>query len=275
LRKTLAGRPPSGNWYINGQGQTLVIIRGPATFAMGSPESEPHRDLPELRHTRKIDRSFAIGAFEVTILDFRKFDPGFVNPREISPHPSSPACQVSWYDAARYCRWLTDKEGLPEREQCYPQNIGPDMKLPDDFLSRGGYRLPTDAEWEYTCRAGTMTSRFFGDDASMLGDYAWFSRNAEEHMWPVGTKMPNAWGFFDVYGNSLEWCQNAPLPIDSIKAGTPVRDDEFRAAATESRILRGGAHRYTPRDTRSAKTFSMTPDAKVSFIGFRLARTIK
>jgi len=275
LQKKLAGKPATGNWYINREGLTMVIFRGPIQFEMGSPASEPRRDDSEVRHTRLIPRGFAIGAHEVTIEQFRKSDPRYQRHRGVAPRSGSPVTRMTWYDAARYCRWLTSQEGMGESEQCYPEDIGPKMKLPDNFFSRKGYRLPTDAEWEYTCRAGSVTRWFFGEDDSMLSDYAWFSKNADDYLWPVGLLRPNPWGLFDVYGNSLEWCQNAPLVIDAAMAATPVRDDRYEASADEPRILRGGGYIHPPRETRSAKQFKLEPDARpLSFSGLRVARTV-
>jgi formylglycine-generating enzyme required for sulfatase activity len=275
LQKDLAGAPPRGNWYVHPQGVTMMIVRGPMAAALGSPRSEPLRDEVEIRHDRLIDRSFAISTHEVTVELFRRFDPTYAFPKDVCPTDDASACRISWYDGVRLCRWLTSTAGLPESQQCYPETIGPDMILPDDFWERTGYRLPTDAEWEYTCRAGTITSRFFGDDDSVLGDYAWFASNADEHLWPVGLLKPNPWGLFDVYGNALEWCQNVPLKLDPAQTINPLRDDRFQAGKENERVLRGGGYQNTPRHLRSAKIFRMPPDAKLSFLGLRVARTIK
>ena len=274
MQKKLAGRPPTGNWYINAEGITMVLFRGPVQFEMGSPISESRRDVEEVKHTRKIDRSFALGAHELTIEQFRRSSPRYDRNRKVAPQAGSPVTGVSWYDAARYCRWLTKHEGWGESEQCYPEDITPEMKLPDDFFSRKGYRLPTEAEWEYACRADSLTRWFFGEDESMLVDYAWFSKNADDYLLPVGLLKPNPWGLFDVYGNSLEWCQNAPLVIDSGMANSLVRDDRFRAGADKHRVLRGGGYIHPPRETRSAKQFRMEPEARLSFTGLRVARTV-
>ena len=93
---------------------------------------------------------------------------------------------------------------------CYPpiEQIGPGMTLPENYLERTGYRLPTEAEWEYACRSGSTTVRFFGSPLELLPKYAWYVKNSNEHVWPVGTLMPNDFGLFDVYGNVVEWCQD-------------------------------------------------------------------
>ncbi len=270
-----SGRPALGNWRVNTQGQTMVLFPAPAEFKMGSPESEALRDNLETLHLRRINRGFAIAAHEVTLEQYRRFKPGYVYAPDVAKLPEEPATGLSWYDAIRYCRWLTKQEGIDESDQCYPEEIGPNMQLPDDFFARKGYRLPTDAEWEYACRSGSTTSRFFGDDDSFLIHYGWYSKNSEGHLWPVGLLMPNPSGLFDIYGNALEWCQNGRLPRDRLRAGEPVVDDGFRSNPAADRALRGGAYRYLSREHRSAKQFWLLPDVRTSFTGLRLAQSIR
>src|SRR5262249_14048158 len=137
--------------------------------------------------------------------------------KSLSPDPDGPVVGVTWAEAAQYCRWLSEQEGVPEMEQCYPsvseiekskdgQNP---LQLPVNYLTRSGYRLPTEAEWEYACRAGTVARRPFGSADAMLGNYAWFANNANDRARPVGTKRPNDFGMFDMLGNAWEWCQDA------------------------------------------------------------------
>ena len=86
---------------------------------------------------------------------------------------------------------------------------GPGMKAKDKYLELSGYRLPTEAEWEYACRAGTVTSRYYGETEELLKHYGWYAKNAELRTWPVGSKKPNDWGLFDLHGNIYCWCQNS------------------------------------------------------------------
>ena len=222
-----------------------------------------------------IPRSFAIGAHEVTNEQFCRFDPRFQRDREVAPQPGSPVTRVSWYDAVKYCRWLTTQEGLGESEQCYPENIGPEMKLPDNFFCAG----------DTGCRPRQSGSTLAGPAASRAGfsvrtnrcssDYAWFSKNADDYLRPVGLLKPNPWGLFDVYGNSLEWCQNPPQKIDAAMAATPVRDDRYGADAGEPRILRGGGYlRPAARDTLCQTTQIRSLTRGPSFMGLRVARTV-
>jgi hypothetical protein len=276
MRGELSKTPRRG-WYVTTEMQTMIVMRGPVSFSMGSPYSEAHRDSVESPHRRQIDRTFALGACEVTVQEFLRFRPEFEYARDASPDPNCPINKVSWYDAAQYCRWLSEREGIPEDQMCYPPipEIRPGLRLPDDYLSRTGYRLPTESEWEFACRAHAETSRFFGDSELMLARYDWFVVNSQERTWPVGRLRPNPFGFFDLYGNVMEWCSEPFAEYRRPSADPPgVYDDFPRDDSARLRVLRGASYRHTPKFMRSAKRLQYEPVTQLSIVGFRIARTL-
>jgi formylglycine-generating enzyme required for sulfatase activity len=190
------------------------------------------------------------------------------------PSKDCPANYVPWYKAAQYCRWLSEREGVPESEMCYPpiDQIKGDITLPENYLERSGYRLPTVAEWEYASRSGSTTIRFFGSPLELLPKYAWYVRNSDEHTWPVGTLIPNDFGLFDVYGNVLEWCQDAFVE-DKYQARAATALSRF-VRKTDDRMLKGGSFGHMGAQTQSADRSWMSPDIQTARSGFRIARTI-
>ena len=169
------------------------------------------------QHRERIGHSFAIATKEVTVEQFQRFLKE--NPRiqvknyePYSPEPTCPMNSVSWYDAAAYCNWLSKKEGIPEDQWCYGPNEKGDyaegMKLMSNAENRKGYRLPTEAEWEYSCRAGAVTGYSFGEPWELLEKYGWYVKNSPNRTQPVGSLKPNDLGLFDLHGNVWEWCQD-------------------------------------------------------------------
>jgi formylglycine-generating enzyme required for sulfatase activity len=277
VRRALAGDNPGPQWYVNAEGQTMVVLPGPATFVMGSPPSEPGREPDEARHRRRIGRTFAIAAKPVTVAEFRRFDKGHTFTERYAPTPDCPVPGVPWYQAAAYCNWLSGREGIATDQWCYetdPQGRG--VKLRANYLSLTGYRLPTEAEWEYACRAGARTSRYYGDAAGLLGKYAWYLPNADNHGWPVGTKKPNDWGLFDMHGNIWNWCQEAYDDYPAAVGGVVEdREQALTIVPEAGRVLRGGAYADPPLDVRAAIRFRETPGENFSYVGFRPARTFR
>ena len=282
----LAGRePPEGrHWYINGQGQTYAVIRGPVEFRMGSPENEADRAPNELPHRKRIARSFALATKAVTVAEYTRFlkeNPDVAKYLDDSTFkqeiPSSDCAMgaVDWYDAARYCNWLSRKEGIPKDQWCYPRKIGPGMKLPADHLDRIGYRLPTEAEWEYACRAGSAAARPYGGSEAWLSEYGWYLSNAGRQMHPVGGKKPNDLGLFDVLGNVYEWTLDPYDAYQPDQGNNPSVDALHQAEFSDQvgRVLRGGSFNDSAQALRSANRGRIRPTDRAILNGLRPART--
>ena len=138
----------------------------------------------------------------------------------------------------------------------------------------GGYRLPTEAQWEYACRAGSGAEYAFGADAGALGDHAWYAANAGKKTHPVGKKKPNAWGLFDMHGNVAEWCQDRYglySQDDAITSRANSQDGD-EIADDDLRVLRGGSFRDPPSRVRSAARDKDRPGTRNDTVGFRVAR---
>ncbi len=279
----LKGKDPCGRrWFVNGQGQTLVIVDGPVEFRMGSPSDEPGRDADEPAHRRLIPRRYAIAAREVTVAQYQEFlrqnptaqrfpaDP-------YTPDPDCPIIRTTWFEAAAYCNWLSRLEGLPE---CYERNASghyaAGMRLRPETLLRGGYRLPTEAEWEYACRAGATTSRPYGQSIGLLPNYAWFQANSNDRTWPVGRLLPNDLGLFDMLGNAREWCHDEYRDYPAAAAGVAAvtGDTSFTVGDKLALVARGLAFNKFPSGMRSASRNSDGPWRRNLDYGFRIARTM-
>jgi formylglycine-generating enzyme required for sulfatase activity len=274
------------HWFVSETGQTFAIIPGPVEFTMGSPNSEPGRHPSETLHQRRIPRSYAIATKKVTVYQWHRFlrdvqtrYPGVINHTygvKYSPDATGPILAVNWYDAAMYCRWLSEQEHVPEDQMCYPEipKIKPGMALPKNYLSRTGYRMPTQAEWEYACRGGADTSRFFGNSDDLLGNYAWYVKNSNDRAWPVGELKPNDFGLFDILGNAFERIQEyGPRPATD--GGVVVDTETLQKvpALTEYAYMRGGTYSYIAAAVRSAAFVSNLASARPNTDGLRVART--
>jgi formylglycine-generating enzyme required for sulfatase activity len=271
----------------------MVPIPG-GTYVMGSPASEKgHAEDEGPQHPVTI-RPFWMGKTEVTWDEYDIFrkeagvEKAEENDKRLKENPDAmtgptrpyadetfghgrdnqPVLCITHHAAMQYCRWLSAKTGKT-------------------------YRLPTEAEWEYACRAGTKTAYFFGDDPKKLEEYAWFADNSEDHTHEVAQKKPNPWGLYDMYGNVAEWCLDhykkdyyASFPTDKPTLWPVLKPTDKRF----SHVARGGSWADKPPDLRSAtrrgsdKTWIQQDPQRpqsiwwltdADFVGFRIMRPVE
>jgi formylglycine-generating enzyme required for sulfatase activity len=259
----------------NSLGMKMVLIP-PGTFVMGAEKTEPGWQEGEgPKHKVDISKPFAIGAYEVTVGQFRAFvkatkyvteteklggarqwdaaervhkrDPAILwNKPGYEQTDDHPVVCVTWNDAQAFCKWLSDQEGM-------------------------AYTLPTEAQWEYACRAGTTTARYFGDAEDELHAHAWTGTNAEQEAHPVGQKRANPWGLYDLYGNAWEYtadCYSAGYYAVSPRVDPPGADQGDRA-------MRGGSRIDWPALYRSAAREHIAQDHSSNIVGFRVIAAVR
>jgi uncharacterized protein (TIGR02996 family) len=269
-----AGLAPVVPTWTNSLGMEFALML-PGTFLMGSPESEDEHSDDEILHPVTLSQPFLLGVSPVTVSAFQSFvaatnyqtqaeksgeayaylrdrwlqDPSinWRNPafEQTKQHPV--VC-LSWNDTQKMVSWLNTVEG------------------------RNGlvYSLPTEAQWEYACRAGTTTTYWWGDDASRLGEYAWFQANSEYKTHPVATRKPNPWGLYDMHGHVWEWCADLYGDYPS----SAVQDPRGASEGSEG-VFRGGSWCNGAADCRSAYRVAASPRLRTVFYGCRLAVAVR
>ena len=240
-RIIISATPAVGDLMVHETtGMTLIWIP-PGTFQMGSNKGRSHE---QPIHTVELTRGFHLGKYPVTNEQYAKFlaarpegvpTPQYWDNRKFN-QPQQPVVGVSWDEALAFCHWM-------------------------------GGRLPTEAEWEYACRAGSQHEYCFGDDEKMLADYAWFSQNSNGQTQPVGGRKPNAWGLHDMHGNVWEWCND--WAEDDYYRRSPAKNPQGPEKGS-FRVLRGGSWDNVPYYVRCAYRFGLTPDYRFLNVGFRL-----
>ncbi len=248
-----APQPPET--VTNTLGMKLTLIPA-GEFMMGSPAGQGDGD-EHPQHRVRITRPFYLGKYEVTQGQYETVMNE--NPSQFKESDDLPVENVFWLDAIKFCNKLSERES---RKPFY-RIAGHEVSI----AGGDGYRLPTEAEWEYACRAGSATVFPFGDDAGELGAYAWYDNNSGQKTHPVGRKRANAWGFHDMVGNVLEWC--ADWFDEKYYASSPVSDPPGATKGLD-RVIRGGGWYYGPHASRPADRWSM-PEKRFSSLGFRVA----
>ena len=237
----IASEPVANDVYVDQKTGITFVWIPPGEFQMGSNKIT---DEEKPIHTVKISRGLWLGKYPVTNADYQRFlqsnkdlkKPEYWDNRRFN-QPEQPVVGVSWDEAAAFCKWV-------------------------------GGRLPTEAEWEYACRAGTSTEYSFGDDESKLGEYGWFEANSNGQTQPVGAKNPNPWGLCDMHGNVWEWCADR---YDKGYYANSPRVDPRGPNEGSDRVRRGGSWFSSAGDCRSAYRIRLPPSYRFNNLGFRVA----
>jgi formylglycine-generating enzyme required for sulfatase activity len=270
LRLAKLGATDGCNWYHNALGQLMVVIRHPSEVLMGMEDGEQQTKRLGPRHFVRPPRPFAIAATETTLRHYRQYRSEELDLDALA-RPERPVYEKSLYEAFGFCDWLTRIERRTD-EGLVPKQFDPVKKSQPDIvvnLETSVYRLPTELEWEYACRAGSITSRFFGGAYTMLlNEYA-IADSTKESM-PVGHVMPNRLGLFDTYGNVSEWT------VDAFELPQPLYDmSPLRTISRDvPRVVRGGGYSSNRLGLRSALRLEITPYYSHPGNGFRVARTM-
>jgi len=200
-----------------------------------------------IKHPVTLTSDYWIGKYEVSQAEYTALMGK--NPSYFTNDPQCPVEKVTWFEAQAYCQELTKRE----------RKAG---NLPDGYE----YRLPTEAEWEYACRAGSTNFYSFGDSAAAADQFAWTSENSSGTSHPVGQKRPNQWGLHDMHGNVWEWCSDWFAPYPGMALTNPVGP-----ARSEYKVFRGGGWNQGIEYARSRNRFMMAPTNGIHFVGFRVA----
>jgi formylglycine-generating enzyme required for sulfatase activity len=274
ISETTKPKPPKKTFYYT------FIVHTKGEFTIGSLDDQPDREKDEVRHTVILTRPFAMLDREITFDELIAFAPqyaGYMKQNDAAPNDAG--FGAHWYDSVAFCRWLGQEMGLSETDQCYPDPETLDEKpyprdpqstsLPRDWpldLSKRGFRLPTESEWEIAARSGSRTSYGFGSEASLLDRFGWFLENSGKKVHPGREKRPSVRGMFDLHGNLFEWTHDWKGDFGDSRQTDPV------GAKTGSfRVNRGGSWFNEAANCRSAYRNRDDPSFRCNDYGFRVA----
>jgi formylglycine-generating enzyme required for sulfatase activity len=248
-------------------------------YTIGSPDGEADRNIDERLHRVTLTQPISVCDRELT---WAQYDPMDNRQRHTRWErqfnrklgPSDPVFGVNWSDSVTYCRWLTAQSGMGKESQCYddpellPKDQEGNPQYEQIYLHRGGFRLPTEAEWEVICRSGTTTAYSFGNDVQLLGQYGWYRETSNQWSHSVGLLRPGLRGLFDIHGNLYEWCHDWFAEYaDGASVGNPIGP-----AKGSDRVLRGGGWDNDAAFCRLASRYGNQPSNRNANLGFRLAR---
>jgi len=269
------GKPAKKTFYYT------FIVFPQGEYLIGSPEDETDRSENEVRRKVVLTRPFALLEREVTYDEMISFKRApYANWSIEERKPLNISCDgVHWYDSVAFCRWLGQEMGLTETDQCYPdpdklgkEEYPRDPKVtwaPENWpldLSKRGFRLPTESEWEIAARSGSQTSYGFGSEVSLLDRFGWFLENSGKKVHPGREKRPSVRGLFDLHGNLFEWTHDWDGDF-----GDSRRTDPVGAKTGSFRVIRGGSWGSEAAICRSALRNWLDPSLRYHNRGFRVA----
>lgn len=235
--------------FINSAEMEFILVP-PGEFEMGSPIREKRRKLWESPvHRVTLEKPFYLGKYPVIQAQWQRV---MGNNPSYFKGDGLPVENVSWEEVQEFLRKLNEMENVRS------------------------YRLPTEAEWEYAARAGTMTGYAFGEEATKLYEYAWFLKNSELRTHSTGLKKPNPWGFYDMYGNVGEWVQDEyHISYKGAPSDGSAWENPFSSALSKPvRIRRGGGWNGNAGCCRSAERLFAAQDRRFNSLGFRVAKEV-
>ncbi|HOF24508.1 MAG TPA: formylglycine-generating enzyme family protein [Thermotogota bacterium] len=279
LAYTHSQRPELFDWLLPADRsaasfKSLEMVRvRKGSFVMGNTrnDSEGYSDEKPV-HTVTLTYDYWIGKYEVT---FKEYDAYCAATGKRKPDDEEwgrgtrPVINVSWWDAIGYCNWLSEREGLKKAYDSQGNLLDKNGKRTTDITKVEGYRLPTEAEWEYAARGGQNSSKYKYSGSNTVGDVAWHDSNSGNKTHPVGGKKPNELGIYDISGNVWEWCHDWFEYYSSAAQTNPTGSSNGAG-----RVNRGGSWYSYAQSCRVASRYYLTPVNGASNIGFRVSRTV-
>jgi formylglycine-generating enzyme required for sulfatase activity len=269
--------PPKTFYYT-------FIVHPSGEYTIGSLDDQPGRDRDEGRHTVTLTRPFALLDRGITfeeLIAFSTLYAGFMKDYEAAPNDAG--FGPRWYDSVAFCRWLGQEMGLTETDQCYadPETLDKEQyprdpeepSFPKDWpldLSKRGFRLPTESEWEVMARNGSRTAYGYGSEVALLDRFGWFIENSGKKVHPGREKRPSLRGLFDLHGNLFEWTHDWSSKVYS-DFGDSRQTDPLGAKTGSTRVTRGGCWGLDAAYCRTATRNAGTPAERSTNSGFRLA----
>jgi len=261
-------------WIVVPRTSPGMILVEKGVFAMGDSRGEGNiNELPV--HEVTITYDFLIGKYEVTFDEYDEFceSAGHQRPADIWEwgRGNRPVINVSWWDAIAYCNWLSDMEGLPRAYDNEGNLIDKEGTPTNDPSKVIGYRLPTEAEWEYAARGGTKSKAYRYAGSNILGFVAWHNSNSGGKTREVGRRSSNELGLHDMSGNVWEWCSDW---YDSMYYSRSPSTNPYNSESAVYKVARGGCWSSSELTCRVSARYPFRPDEPSNRVGFRICQTV-